>query len=105
MLVTICLVEVRSQPAFRGLQIDPAPRRIILKLIAADPGDAEILAVGMAEIEARDRRRRQHREAFRQRDPGRARPAEQIEQQRLEAVIGAGGITRSRTDAAILLFD
>src|SRR4051812_1319749 len=56
------LVEVRPQPAFGELERDPAPRRIFLELVAADPGDAEILAVAVAEIEAGHGRGRKHRE-------------------------------------------
>src|SRR5687767_4250391 len=56
------LVEVRAQPASRSLRINTAPRRIVGELVAADPGDAEILAVAMAEIEAGHRRSGQHGE-------------------------------------------
>src|SRR5688572_32365706 len=45
------LVEVRTQPAGRNLGIDAAPRRIVGELVLADLGDAEILAVAVAEIE------------------------------------------------------
>src|SRR5688500_14317249 len=45
------LVEVRTQPALGLLDRDAAAGGIVLELVAADPGDAEILAVAMAEIE------------------------------------------------------
>ena len=72
------------------------PRRagIILELVAADPRDAEILAVAVAEIEARHRRGRQHREILGQRHPA-GIAAEHVEQDRLEAVVGAGRIARA----------
>src|SRR5690242_6237153 len=49
------LVEVRPQPAFGALQRHAATAGIILELVAADAGNAEILAVTMAEVEARHR--------------------------------------------------
>src|SRR6476661_6573167 len=50
---TAVLVEVRAQPAFCLLDGHAAALRIVLELVAADACDAEILAVAMAEIEAR----------------------------------------------------
>src|SRR3546814_7964685 len=81
---------------------------IVLKLVAADAGDSEILAVAVTEIEARDGRGRHHGEAAAERDAGRAFvaiAAKHIEQDRLQAVIGAGWITRRRTDAGIAFPD
>src|SRR5206468_3351888 len=98
------LVEVRPKPALRLLQIDSAARCIILELIAADPSDPEILAVAMPEIEARHRRRRQHREILGQLDAAGVL-AEHVEQDRLEAVIWAGRVARRRPDPAELLAD
>src|SRR3546814_19076836 len=51
----------------RGIQIDSAPLGIFDELILADPRNAEIARVGMAEIKARDRRGGQHREMVGQR--------------------------------------
>ena len=45
-------VQIGPQPALNHRQIHPAPRGIIIHLIAADPGDAEVLAVGVREVEA-----------------------------------------------------
>src|SRR5438105_15343469 len=56
------LVEVGAQPALGLLNGDGTPAGIILKLVAADPGDAEILAVAVTEIEAGHGRGRKHRE-------------------------------------------
>ena len=56
----------------------------------------------MREVETRDARRRQHREVLGQRDALRRR-VEQLEEARLLAVVGAGGIAERRTDAAVAL--
>src|SRR5688572_1361851 len=50
------LVEVGPQPALGGFDLDLAALRVILELVAADARDPEILAVAVAEIEARHRR-------------------------------------------------
>src|SRR5688572_1790727 len=55
------LVEVGPQPALGGFDVDPAPLGVILELVAADARHSEILAVAVAEIEARHRRGRKHR--------------------------------------------
>ena len=79
--------------------IDAAPLGIIVELVAADPGDSEILAVAVAEIKAGHGRGRQHREILGQRHSARI-AAEHVEQDRLQAVVGAGRIARRRADAA-----
>src|SRR3546814_7925174 len=89
----------------RGFVLDPEPLGIIFELVAADARDDEILAFGMPEIKAADRGGRQHRKAFSEYQPGILARREQIEQNRFQAVIGAGGIAGSRADAAILLLD
>src|SRR3954451_12211672 len=78
------LVEVRPQPALGAIDRHRAPLGIILKLVAADSGDTEILAVAMAEVKAGDRRRRKHREILGQGDLARM-PTEHLEQHRLQA--------------------
>src|SRR5688572_5632784 len=98
------LVEVRAQPASRSLGIDTAPLRIIRQLVLADPGNAEILAVAMAEIEAGHRRSGQHGEIVGQGD-ARGLTAEQVEQQGLEAMVRTGRIAGRRADAAVGLAD
>src|SRR4051812_46551427 len=65
------LVEVWPQPAGRGFEIDAAAPGIVGELVLADLGDSEILAVGVAEVEAGDRRCRQHGEIVGQRHSGR----------------------------------
>ena len=82
----------------------PRRRGIVLELVAADPRHPEILAVAVAEIEARHRRGRQHREILGQRDLA-GIAAEHVEQHRLQAVVGAGRIARRRPDAVIFLAD
>src|SRR4029079_6915979 len=52
------LVEGWPQPALGRLERDAAPRGIVLELVAADAGDAEILGVAVPEVEARHRRGR-----------------------------------------------
>src|SRR5690348_11528232 len=98
------LVEVGQEPAFRLFDRNTAAHRIILQLVAADPGDAEILAVAMPEVESADRRSWQHREILGQRDLAGIFP-EHIEQDRLQAVVGAGGIAGGRPDALIFFPD
>src|SRR5437773_12538813 len=61
------LVEVGPQPAFGAFDGDAAPLRVIFELVAADPGDAEILAVAVGEIETGHGRSRKHREILGQR--------------------------------------
>src|SRR3954453_20205978 len=55
------LVEVRPEPALCLLERHAAAAGIIFELVAADAGDAEILAVAMAEVKARHGRSRKHR--------------------------------------------
>src|SRR5947209_13611594 len=98
------LVEVRPQPALRLLQRNAASRRIVFELVAADARHAEVLAVAMPKIEARHSGSRQHREILGERDLARM-TAEHVEQQRLKAVIGAGGIARRRPDSFVTLAD
>src|SRR5206468_9524779 len=98
------LVEVRPEPPLRLLERHAAPRRIILELVAPDPRDAEILAVAMPEIEAGHSGGRKHREILGQRDFARV-PTEHLEQQRLEAVVRAGGVARRGADALVFLAD
>ena len=45
-------IQVGPQPAFRFGQRHPAPRGVVFKLVTADPGDAEVLAFGVREVEA-----------------------------------------------------
>ena len=63
-------IQIGPQPARRGFQVDTAPPRIIFQLVAADPRDAKILAFGVAEVKAADRRGRQHGKILGQHQPG-----------------------------------
>src|SRR5262249_26721015 len=97
--------DVRPQPFLGLLDRHAAAAGVVLDLVAAYAGDAEILRLGMGEVVARHRRRGQHGEALGQRHAGVLAGIEQAEQLRLLAVIGAGGIARRGADAAILLAD
>src|SRR6185369_10144255 len=98
------LVEVGPKPALGAFDRNIAPRRIVFELIAADPGHSEILAVAVAEIESGHGRSREHREILGQRHS--ARPlAKHIEQDRLEAVVGARGVARRGPDPLIFFAD
>ena len=98
-------VQIRPQIAFRRFQIDAAPLRIIFQLVAADAGHTKIFGLCMTEIEAADRRRRQHRKAFRQRRTGCMMGVQHLEQDRFQTMFRAGGIAGRRADAAILFLD
>jgi hypothetical protein len=76
--------------------------REIVELVVADAPDGEVLRVRMRKIEAGDRRGRQHREAF---GEGHAEfvGTQDIEERRLDRVIGTGRIPRRRPDARIFL--
>src|SRR6476659_4542312 len=82
------LVEVGPQPARRRLDVDPSPFGIIGELVLADLSDSEILAVAVAEVEAGDRRGRQHGEVVGERDSGRI-VAEQRKQQWFQRMVRA----------------
>ena len=59
----------------------------------------------MREVEARNRRRREHREALGQLDAGAMRRIEELPQGRLLGVVGLRRIARRRADAEVLLGD
>src|SRR5690348_9779116 len=100
----LALIEVRPQPALSLFQRDAAPRCIIFELVAADLGHSEIVAVAVAEVEARDRRGWKHREILGEHHLARI-AAEHVEQDRLEAVVRTGRIAGRRTNACVLLAD
>src|SRR6187431_312920 len=95
--------NVLAQVLLGLLERDAAAAGVVLDLVAADAGDAEILGLRMGEVVARHRRGRDHGEALGQRDAGVLPGIEQAEQLGLLAVVGAGGIARRRPDAAIFL--
>ncbi|CAM2147891.1 NAD-specific glutamate dehydrogenase [Paraburkholderia tropica] len=76
----------------------------VRELVLADLADGEIRAVRMREIEARDARRRQHRQRF-----GHAHAdlvgLQHVEHVALDEVVRAGRIAGRRTDARVLLGD
>src|SRR5215475_3843509 len=58
------VVEDRRQPLLGLLQRLPLTPAIVLDLVALDLADAEVIALGMAEIEAADRSAGPHGKAF-----------------------------------------
>src|SRR4029079_787787 len=96
------LIQVGPEPALRLLDRHAAASCIILELIAPDFRDSEILAVAVAEIEARNRRGRKHREILGERNFARAF-AEHLEERRLKAVIRARWVTGRGADPVIFL--
>src|SRR5438132_4750957 len=98
------LVEVRPKPALGALDRDSAPLGVFLELIPPDARYTEILAIAVAEIEARHRGRREHREILRERHLA-GMTAEHVEQDRLQTVVRAGRIARRGADPLVLLAD
>src|SRR5450759_4028000 len=95
------VVQVGGEPA-RGFVHGPAlATRVVLELVAADAADAEVVRLGAPEVEAGDRRRRQHRERLGEADPGARLGLEQREQRRLLGVFRAGRVAGGRSDALI----
>src|SRR6516164_1503649 len=58
------IVEHRREPLLRLGHAPALARGVVLDLIALDLADAEIMALGMAEIEPADRGSRPHGKAF-----------------------------------------
>jgi len=95
--------DVLPQPFLCLLDRAAATLGVVIELVAADARHAEIRRVGMGEIVARHRRRRQHGEALGQAEAGVLAGVQQPEQLGLLAVVGAGGVARRRADAPIFL--
>src|SRR5262245_27759068 len=95
------VVEHGREPFLRFGDGPVLARSIILDLVALDLADAEVVAVGMAEIEPADRRPWPHGEALGELDPDAALGVEQREQRRLLAVVGLRRIAGRGTNAAI----
>ena len=92
-------LQIRPQPALDVGHRLTLPGSVVLELVVADPPDREVARLGVREVDAADRRSRRHREALGQLDPNLAR-AEQVEELRLLAVIGAGRVAERGPDAA-----
>src|SRR5262249_49425163 len=86
------VVEHRREPALGLLDAPALARRVISDLVALDLADAEVMALGVAEIEPAHRGARPHREALGELDADPALAVEQREQRRLLAVVGLRGI-------------
>src|SRR5579884_1694178 len=95
------VIQQRRQPAFSFLDGPILAAGVIFHLVALYLAYAEIAAFGMGIIEARDRRARPHGKAFGELDADLPLRVQQLEQGRLLAVLGLGGITRRGADAAI----
>src|SRR5215813_3803225 len=99
------IVEHRREPLLRLGHAPALARGVVLDLIALDLADAEIVALGVAEIEPADGSARPHGEALGELEPYPPLAVEQRKQRRLLAVVGLRGIARRRPDAAIFLPD
>ena len=81
------------------------PGRVIHQLVTADLANPEIFCLGMRKIKAAHACTGMHRKGFGQLDACVLLRLEQIEQHSFLSVIGTGGITGSRPDAAIFFAD
>src|SRR5689334_25328663 len=99
------VVQERSEPAFGGRDVPILALGIVLDLVALDFADAEIAALGMGVVKAADRGTRPHRKTLGQLHADLRLRIEQLEQRRLLAVLGLGGIAGCRADAAIFFLD
>src|SRR5690606_25225016 len=58
------VIEVGGKPALHVAQRPPLAGGVVGDLVAAEAADDEVLAAGVREVEARDRRRGRHRETL-----------------------------------------
>ncbi|OPZ09737.1 MAG: hypothetical protein BWZ08_00202 [candidate division BRC1 bacterium ADurb.BinA292] len=87
------------------MQFHPLAFGVILHLVQAEAADVEVERGGMREVEPADGGARRHRKVFGQLDAGVAFGAEQVEQDPLLGVIGAGGVAGGGADAAVAFGD
>src|SRR5215471_906299 len=99
------VVEHGSEPLLRFRHGPTLTPGIILELVALDLADAEIVALGVAEIEPAYRCAGPHREALGELHPDPPLALEQREQGCLFAVVGLRWIAGRGTDAAVALAD
>src|SRR5579863_1254585 len=99
------IIEDRPEPALDLADFHALAPRVIFDLVALDLGDAEIMRVGMGDIEAGDRRAWPHRVALGQLHADFSLRVDEAEQRRLLGMVGLGGIAGRRADAAIGLVD
>ena len=97
--------QVRREPARRLIERDALSGRVVGQLVATDPADPEVVAVGVPQVVAGDRGARPHRERFGQPDAGPRLRLEQVEQRALLRVVGAGRVARRGPDALVALGD
>ncbi|MPL88384.1 hypothetical protein SDC9_34404 [bioreactor metagenome] len=99
------VVQHRGKPALGFGERHALAPGVILGLIALDPGDAEVIGIGMGDIEPRDRGAGPHRHAVGQRHSSCRGGIEEAEDRHLLGVVGLGGIAGRGADAAIGLGD
>src|SRR5260221_13034765 len=94
------IVEPGREPLLRLGHAPALARGVVLDLIALDLADAEIVALGMAEVEPAHGSARPHGEALGELEADPPLTVEQRKQARLLAVVGLRGIAGRRADAA-----
>src|SRR5258708_2302167 len=99
------IVEHRREPLLRLGHAPALARGVVLDLIALDLADAEIVALGMAEVEPAHGSARPHGEALGELEADPPLTVEQRKQARLLAVVGLRGIAGRRADAAVFFPD
>src|SRR5499427_5767552 len=99
------IVEHRREPLLRLGHAPALARGVVLDLIALDLADAEIVAVGMAEVESADGGTGPHGEALGKLEADAPLAVEQRKQARLLAVVGLRGIAGRRANAAVFFSD
>src|SRR5207237_9259424 len=96
--------EKRTEPALDRLHRLPLPARVARHLVLSDSPDTEISCLRMCEIEAADAGGWEQGRMSGELDAS-LRRIEEIEQLELLAVIGAGRISESGTNAPVMLGD
>src|SRR5437773_9676385 len=96
--------QIWAEPALGLGERDSLPGGVVGDLVAGDPADREVARLRMVEVQAADARAGDRGEVLRQLHPG-AVGAEQLEELRLLAVVGARGVAEGRPDTAVALGD
>src|SRR2546422_1312220 len=97
------VIQVRREPSLDLLGGHPLAGGVGGDLVATDLADGEVARIGVGEIESANGGGRVHCKGLGQSDAGRALGLEQVEQDPLLRVVGAGGITWRGPDAAVAL--
>src|SRR5258708_26596006 len=95
------IVEHRREPLLRLGHAPALARGVVLDLIALDLADAEIVALGMAEVEPAHGSARPHGEPLGELEADPPLTAEQRKQARLLAVAGLRGLAGRRPEAPL----